>query len=125
MATCARPSSGPGSARRRTGGWELQPGAGILPLPEQKAALVPDFTLLQHETGEKAHLEILGFWSERTLVDRVALIRAAEKKGHRVLIAASENLGTSSETLSRAVEGTVSPFQKSPQSQRGAGSPRF
>ena len=96
---------------KETGGWELRPGAGVIPLPEKKAALVPDFTLNHEKTGEEIHLEILGFWSERTLVDRVALIRAAEKKGHRVLIAASENLGTSPQALSGAVDGAVIPFK--------------
>ena len=96
---------------KETGGWELQPGAGILPLPEQKAALVPDFTLKHGDTDEKVHLEILGFWSERTLVDRVALIRAAEKRGHRVLIAVSDNLGDSSQAISGAVDGAVVPFK--------------
>jgi predicted nuclease of restriction endonuclease-like RecB superfamily len=96
---------------KETGGWKLQPGAGVLPIPEQKAALVPDFTLEHGASGEKIHLEILGFWSERTLVDRVALIRAAEEKGHRVLIAVSENLGASSQALSSAVDGIVIPFK--------------
>jgi predicted nuclease of restriction endonuclease-like RecB superfamily len=96
---------------RETGGWELQPGAGVLPLPELKTALVPDFTLKREPTGEEVHLEILGFWTERTLVDRVALIRAAEERGHRVLIAASENLGTSSQTLSGAVQSEVISFK--------------
>ncbi|CAN5614318.1 DUF790 family protein [soil metagenome] len=96
---------------KETGGWKLQPGAGVLPVPEQKAALVPDFTLEHGASGEKIHLEILGFWSERTLVERVALIRAAEKRGHRVLIAVSENLGTSSQTISGAVDGAVITFK--------------
>ena len=96
---------------KETGGWKLRSGAGVLPLPEQKAALVPDFVLEHEETGDTVYLEIMGFWSGRTLVDRVALIRAAEKKGYRVLIAASENLGTSSQVLSEAVEGTVIPFK--------------
>ena len=96
---------------KQTGGWELQPGAGVLPIPEQKAALVPDFTLVHGESGEKVHLEVLGFWSGRTLVDRVALIRAAEAKGHRVLLAASENLGASSGALSESIRGAVVPFK--------------
>ena len=96
---------------RETGGWELRPGAGVLPLPELKAALVPDFTLKHAETGQEVHLEILGFWSERTLVDRVALIRSAEERGYRILIAASANLGTSSGALTGAVEGAVVPFK--------------
>ncbi len=96
---------------KTTGGWRLEPGAGVLPIPERKAALVPDFTLVHEKSGEKVHLELLGFWSGRTLVDRVALIRAAEEKGHRLLIAASENLGTGSESLSKAVQGQVIPFK--------------
>jgi uncharacterized protein len=83
----------------------------VLPFPERKAALVPDFTLRHEGTGEVVQLEILGFWSERNLVERVALLREAEKQGHRVLVAASKRLGTSQEALSGAVEGGVVPFK--------------
>lgn len=96
---------------RETEDWELRPGAGVLPLPELKTALVPDFTLAHVASGEEFHLEILGFWSERILVDRIALVRAAEKEGYHVLIAASENLGTSPEALSVTVDGPVIPFK--------------
>lgn len=92
-------------------GWELEPGTGILPIPQLKTALVPDFALENATTGEKAHLEILGFWSERHLVERVALLREAGKRGHRVLIAAPESLGASPETLSAATHGNVIPFK--------------
>jgi len=95
-----------------TGGWELERGAGILTLPELKTALVPDFTLERAEAGELVHLEILGFWSERNLVERVALIREARRRGHRVLAAVSERLGAAPETLSEAIEGgVVVPFK--------------
>jgi len=92
-----------------TGGWELEPGSGVLSFPERKAALVPDFTLKR--AGERVHLELLGFWSERNLVERVALLREARRRGHRVLVAVSEKLGASSEALSEAVEGGVIPFK--------------
>jgi predicted nuclease of restriction endonuclease-like RecB superfamily len=92
-----------------TGGWELEAGAGVLPFPEKKVALVPDFTLKR--AGERVHLEVLGFWSERNLVERVALLRDARKRGHRVLVAVSEKLGESPETLAEAVEGGVIPFK--------------
>jgi uncharacterized protein len=94
-----------------TGGWDLERGGDVLPFPERKAALVPDFTLRNTGTGEVVHLEILGFWSERNLVERVALLREAGKQGHRVLVAASERLGASKEALSGAVEGGVVPFK--------------
>jgi uncharacterized protein len=95
-----------------TGGWELETGAVVLSFPELKTALVPDFTLKRAETGEAVHLEILGFWSERNLVERAALLREARKRGHRVLVAVSEKLGGASpEVLSEAVEGGVIPFK--------------
>lgn len=94
-----------------TGAWELEPGAGVLPLPPLKTALVPDFALRNAETGEKVHLEILGFWSEPYLVERVTLLREAAKRGHHVLIAAPESLSTSPETLSAATQGHVIPFK--------------
>jgi len=94
-----------------TGGWELEPTAGILPLPQLKTALVPDFALRNVDTGEKAHLEILGFWSERHLMERVALLREAAKRGRHLLIAAPESLSTSPETLPAAAHGYVIPFK--------------
>jgi uncharacterized protein len=94
-----------------TGDWELEPGIGILPIPQLKTALVPDFTFRNAVTDEKVHLEILGFWSERHLVERVALLREAAKRGNRVLVAAPESLSTSPETLSAAAQGYVIPFK--------------
>lgn len=93
------------------GGWELGEGPGVIALPPLKAALVPDFTLVNGETGELVHLEILGFWSERYLIERVELVREAAKRGHRVLVAAPESLGTSPETLREAAAGEVIPFK--------------
>ena len=93
-----------------TGGWKLEDGPGVLSFPELKTALVPDFTL-KNEAGELVHLEILGFWSERKLIERVALLREARSRGHRVLIAASQNLGASPESLAEAAKGEVIPFK--------------
>jgi predicted nuclease of restriction endonuclease-like RecB superfamily len=93
-----------------TGEWELEAGAGVLTFPEKRTALVPDFTLKR--AGERVPLEVLGFWSERNLVERVALLREARKRGHRVLVAVSEKLGSSPEALSEAVEGGVVPFKE-------------
>lgn len=92
-----------------TEGWQLEPGGGVLSFPERKAALVPDFTL--RRAGEVVYLEILGFWSQRNLVERVALLREAGELGHRVLVAASERLGASREALDEAIEGGVIPFK--------------
>lgn len=93
-----------------TGGWSLEASSEVLPFPERQAALVPDFTL-KSEDGEVVHLEILGFWTKRSLVERAALLGAANERGHRVLVAASENLGASEEALEEAVRGGVIPFK--------------
>ena len=94
-----------------TAGWRLETGSGVLPIPELKTALVPDFTL-KSAAGETAHLEVLGFWSARNLIERAALLREAKGRGHRVLVAASGKLGASPEALSEAVEGGVIPFKE-------------
>ena len=99
------------SRTKDTGGWELKPEADILPVPQLKTALVPDFAFRNAVTGEKVHLEILGFWSERHLVERVELLREAANRGHRLLIAAPESLGASPETLSTSPQGGVIPFK--------------
>jgi uncharacterized protein len=99
------------SRTKEKGSWELEQGTGILPVPQLKTALVPDFAFRNTKTGERVHLEILGFWSERHLVERAELLREAARRGHRVLIAAPESLGTSPETLSAATQGEVIPFK--------------
>jgi predicted nuclease of restriction endonuclease-like RecB superfamily len=93
-----------------TGGWQLEAGSGLLSFPEKRTALVPDFTL--ERAGERVYLEVLGFWSERNLVERVALLREAHRRGHRVLVAVSERLGASPQALSEAAEGGVIPFKE-------------
>lgn len=97
-----------------TGGWELQDAPDILPFPERRSALIPDFALVNAESGEVVHLEILGFWSERRLAERLAMIRDSESRGHRVLVAAPEGLGPSQEALSEAAGSGVIPFKTRP-----------
>lgn len=93
-----------------TGGWKLSKSTKVLNFPEHGAALVPDFTLTD-DAGETVHLEVLGFWSKRNLVERVGLIRAANERGERVLIAASEGSGASKEALAEAISEGVIPFK--------------
>lgn len=93
-----------------TAGWVLDAEPEIVPFPERRTALVPDFTLRDTTTGETVHLEILGFWSESQLVERVAMIRSTRERGHRVLVAASDRTGPSREAL-EAAAGEVIPFK--------------
>ena len=94
-----------------TGDWKIEPGVEILPVSQLKTALVPDVAFRNTRTGERVHLEILGFWAERYLSERVALLREAAKRGRRVLIAAPGSLNASPETLSDATQGDVIPFK--------------
>jgi predicted nuclease of restriction endonuclease-like RecB superfamily len=98
-------------AGERQGGWEIEEGTEVIPVPPLKAALVPDFAFRNAATDERVYLEILGFWSERYLVERATLLREAAKRGYRVLVAAPESLGASAETLSEATRGYVIPFK--------------
>lgn len=94
-----------------TNGWRLATATKVLNFPEHGAALVPDFTLTR-EDGSLAHLEILGFWSKRSIVERVELVRAANERGERVIVAASEGAGASKEALVEAVgDGGVVAFK--------------
>jgi predicted nuclease of restriction endonuclease-like RecB superfamily len=97
-----------------TEGWELRESAGPIPLPRLGTALVPDFALLNRETGEEAHLEILGLHSERYLIERLKLVREASTRGHRVLVATPESLDASPEALAEAARGAVIPFKTRP-----------
>jgi uncharacterized protein len=45
-------------------------------------------------------------------VERAALLREARERGHRVLVAVSERLGTSPGTLSEAIKTGVVPFKE-------------
>jgi predicted nuclease of restriction endonuclease-like RecB superfamily len=94
-----------------TGDWELGETPGIIPFPERRTALVPDFTLRNARIGQAAHLEILGFWNEARLVERFAMIRAAREKGYRLLVAASDKLGPSPDILAEAGGGEIIPFK--------------
>lgn len=94
-----------------TAGWKLAAATKVLNFPEHGAALVPDFTLTNQKTGETVYLEILGFWSKRNLVERVGLIRSANERGERVIVAASEGAGASKEALSEATSGGVVSFK--------------
>ena len=107
--TSARRSSAPGSARRTraTGSSNGEPTCS----PSRRGRRRSSRTLRCDTPGpaRPSQLEILGFWSERNLVERVALLREAERQGHRVLVAASERLGASQEALSGAVKGASCP----------------
>ncbi len=92
-----------------TSGWILERRGEILPIPEMQSALVPDFSFIKD--GKRVHLEILGFWNERRLIERLELVREAARRNHRVIVAASTSLGASHETLSKAAEGEVIPFK--------------
>lgn len=94
-----------------TGDWSIEEAPEILPFPERRTALVPDLTLRNAESGQTVHLEILGFWTESQLVERVGMIRSARERGHRLLVAASDRLGPSRETLTEAAGGEVVPFK--------------
>lgn len=94
-----------------TGEWELDTTAEIVPFPERRTALIPDFTLRNTVSGQLVNLEILGFWSESQLVERVQMIREAAARGNRLIIAAPEKFGPSKDALSEAASSDVVAFK--------------
>ncbi len=113
----------PGRERRKPGGWELETGAAILPFPRAKDRPRPGLHPAQRRDrregppgGPRLLVRAATSWSGSRCSGR-------PRAGHRVLIAASERLGASPETLSEA-EGGCHPVQGPPGREvraRGAG----
>lgn len=67
-------------------GWTLERESEVL--HEGQKVFVPDFTLV-HSTGQRASLEIIGFWTPEYLRDKLATL--ATFRAHRVLLAVQES----------------------------------
>lgn len=82
--------------------WTLEPASEIMDLGE--SAFIPDY-VLSHPNGERAYLEILGFWTPQHLHDR---LEELERAGVRnFILAAWEELRGSRDPLSRHPPRTI------------------
>jgi predicted nuclease of restriction endonuclease-like RecB superfamily len=76
--------------------WKVSPASTILDLPGV-GLCVPDLLLEHRDTGDRVHLEVLGFWSREAVWRRVELVERG--LGGRILFAVSQHLRVSQEAL--------------------------
>lgn len=76
--------------------WQAAPATAILDLPGQ-GVCVPDLTFVHARTGERVHLEVLGYWSRDAVWKRVELVEAG--LAHRIVFAVGQHLRVSEAAL--------------------------
>ena len=76
--------------------WHAVPAAEILDLPGH-GVCVPDLTFEHARSGERVHLEVLGYWSRDAVWKRVELVEAGLP--HRIVFAVGQHLRVSEAAL--------------------------
>ena len=76
--------------------WQAAPAVEILDLPGH-GVCVPDLTFEHVRTGERIHVEVLGYWSREAVWKRVELVEAG--LAHRIVFAVGQHLRVSEAAL--------------------------
>ena len=76
--------------------WRAAPAVEILDLPGH-GVCVPDLTFEHARTGERIHVEVLGYWSRDAVWKRVELVEAG--LAHRIVFAVGQHLRVSEAAL--------------------------
>jgi len=76
--------------------WQVTPAVEILDLPGH-GVCVPDLTFEHARSGERVHLEVLGYWSRDAVWKRVELVEAG--LAHRIVFAVGQHLRVSEAAL--------------------------
>ena len=76
--------------------WQAAPAVEILDLPGH-GVCVPDLTFEHARTGERIHVEVLGYWSRDAVWKRVELVEAG--LAHRIVFAVGQHLRVSEAAL--------------------------
>jgi predicted nuclease of restriction endonuclease-like RecB superfamily len=76
--------------------WQATPAVEILDLPGH-GVCVPDLTFEHARSGERVHLEVLGYWSRDAVWKRVELVEAG--LAHRIVFAVGQQLRVSEAAL--------------------------
>ena len=84
--------------------WIASTAAALLELPGV-GLCVPDLLFTHRETGEKIHLEVLGYWSREAVWRRVELVEKGLRE--RILFAVSERLRVSEAALDGELLGAL------------------
>jgi uncharacterized protein len=89
--------------------WQAAPATEILDLPGH-GVCIPDLTLTHARTGERVHLEVLGYWSRDAVWKRVELVQAGLE--HRILFAVGQHLRVSEAALDAELPGALYVYKR-------------
>ncbi|MDA1191063.1 MAG: DUF790 family protein [Candidatus Poribacteria bacterium] len=84
--------------------WGVEIGDALFDLPGI-GTCVPDLTFTHAETGERVHLEVMGYWSRDAVWKRVELMEAGLP--HRIIFAVSDRLRVSEQALDDDLPGQL------------------
>jgi len=89
--------------------WRAVPATELLDLPGH-GVCVPDLTFVHAATGERVHLEVLGFWSRDAVWKRVELVQAG--LAHRIVFAVGQHLRVSEAALDAELPGALYVYKR-------------
>ncbi len=89
--------------------WQAAPATDLLDLPGH-GVCVPDLTFSHSQTGERVHLEVLGYWSRDAVWKRVELVQAG--LGHRIVFAVGQHLRVSEAALDAELPGALYVYKR-------------
>jgi predicted nuclease of restriction endonuclease-like RecB superfamily len=89
--------------------WQAAPATDLLDLPGH-GVCVPDLTFTHARTGERVHLEVLGYWSRDAVWKRVELIQAG--LAHRIVFAVGQHLRVSEAALDAELPGALYVYKR-------------
>jgi hypothetical protein len=89
--------------------WRASPAEEILALPGH-GVCVPDLTFEHARSGERVHLEVLGYWSRDAVWKRVELVQAG--LAHRIVFAVGQHLRVSEAALDAELPGALYVYKR-------------
>jgi len=89
--------------------WKVAPAHDLLDLPGH-GVCVPDLTFEHANTGERVHLEVMGYWSRDAVWKRVELVQAG--LAHRIVFAVGQHLRVSEAALDAELPGALYVYKR-------------
>jgi uncharacterized protein len=89
--------------------WQAAPATDLLDLPGH-GVCIPDLTFTHARTGERVHLEVLGYWSRDAVWKRVELVQAG--LDHRIVFAVGQHLRVSEAALDAELPGALYVYKR-------------
>lgn len=95
--------------------WEVSAGGELVDLGGQ-GVLVPDLAFRRRDTGERAYLEVLGYWNRGSVARRLELLRRHGPPN--LVLAVSKSLAAGEEDELGEVPGEVYVYRSTPSARR-------